>query len=101
MVELDTSKRWIQYFQGYWNSFFIAASATILTLYFSSLTAYAFIVYEFKGKKLIWAIILMLIMIPARVGIIVTRFMANLDLLNDYYSADSAFSRECANCLSL
>ncbi|MDZ7834640.1 MAG: carbohydrate ABC transporter permease [Alkalibacterium sp.] len=72
-------------FQGYWNSFFIAASATILTLYFSSLTAYAFIVYEFKGKKFIWAIILMLIMIPAQVSIIgFYRFMANLDLLNNY-----------------
>ncbi|GEK88350.1 carbohydrate ABC transporter permease [Alkalibacterium putridalgicola] len=72
-------------FQGYGNSFFIAASATILSLYFSSLTAYAFIVYEFKGKKLIWGIILLLIMIPTQVSIIgFYKFMANMDLLNNY-----------------
>lgn len=72
-------------FQGYGNSFFIAVSATILSLYFSSLTAYAFIVYEFKGKKLIWGIILLLIMIPTQVSIIgFYKFMANMDLLNNY-----------------
>ncbi|MFO8068750.1 MAG: carbohydrate ABC transporter permease [Alkalibacterium sp.] len=72
-------------FQGYGNSFFIAASATILSLYFSSLTAYAFIVYDFKGKKFIWGIILLLIMIPTQVSIIgFYKFMANLGLLNNY-----------------
>lgn len=72
-------------FQGYGNSFFIAASATILSLYFSSLTAYAFIVYEFKGKKLVWGIILLLIMIPTQVSIIgFYKFMANMNLLNNY-----------------
>lgn len=72
-------------FQGYGNSFFIAASATILSLYFSSLTAYAFIVYEFKGKKFIWGIILLLIMIPTQVSIIgFYKFMANMNLLNNY-----------------
>ncbi|SFC27143.1 ABC-type glycerol-3-phosphate transport system, permease component [Alkalibacterium subtropicum] len=72
-------------FQGYGNSFFIAASATILSLYFSSLTAYAFIAYDFKGQKFIWTIILLLIMIPTQVSIIgFYKFMANLDLLNNY-----------------
>ncbi len=72
-------------FQGYGNSFFIAASATILSLYFSSLTAYSFIVYDFKGKKYIWGLILLLIMIPTQVSIIgFYRFMANMNLLNNY-----------------
>lgn len=72
-------------FQGYGNSFFIAASATALSLYFSSLTAYSFIVYDFKGKKFIWGIILLLIMIPTQVSIIgFYRFMANMNLLNNY-----------------
>lgn len=72
-------------FQGYGNSFFIAATSTGLSLYFSSLTAYALIVYQFKGKKFLWGIILMLIMIPTQVSIIgFYRFMANLGLLNSY-----------------
>lgn len=72
-------------FQGYGNSFFIAATSTALSLYFSSLTAYALIVYQFKGKKFLWGIILMLIMIPTQVSIIgFYRFMANLGLLNNY-----------------
>lgn len=71
--------------QGYRNSFFIAASATTLSLYFSSLTAYALIVYEFKGKKIMWGLILMLIMIPSQVSIIgFYRFIANIGLLNNY-----------------
>lgn len=72
-------------FQGYGNSFFIAATSTGLSLYFSSLTAYALIVYRFKGKKFLWGIILMLIMIPTQVSIIgFYRFMANLGLLNSF-----------------
>lgn len=72
-------------FQGYWNSFFIAASATTLNLYFSSLTAYGLTIYDFKGRKMIWGIILMLIMIPAQVSIIgFYQFVANMGLLNSY-----------------
>jgi ABC-type glycerol-3-phosphate transport system permease component len=72
-------------FQGYGNSFFIAASSTALSLYFSSLTAYGLTIYKFKGRKMIWGIILMLIMIPAQVSIIgFYQFVANVGLLNSY-----------------
>ncbi|MFS8652859.1 MAG: carbohydrate ABC transporter permease, partial [Caldibacillus sp.] len=57
-------------FGGLTNSFIIAAGATILSLYFSSLTAYAFIAYEFRFKKFLFAIILGLIMIPTQVSLI-------------------------------
>ena len=36
---------------GFWNSFVIAAATTLVTIYFSMLTAYGIIAYEFKGKK--------------------------------------------------
>lgn len=72
-------------FEGYRNSFIIAAGSTTLSLYFSSLTAYAMIVYDFKFKKIIWEVILLLIMIPSQVSIIgFYRFMANMNLLNSY-----------------
>lgn len=72
-------------FQGYGNSFFIAASSTIINLYFSCLTAYGLTVYTFKGRKVAYAIILMLIMIPSQVSIIgFYQFMSNLGLINSF-----------------
>ena len=37
-------------FQGFKNSAFISASATVLCVYFSTLTAYGIFVYNFRGK---------------------------------------------------
>lgn len=72
-------------FQGYGNSFTLAAGSTILSMYFSSLSAYALTVYNFKGKKIINGIILFLIMMPPQVNIIgFYRFMSRLNLLNSY-----------------
>ena len=72
-------------FQGYGNSFIIAAGSTILSMYFSAMTAYAITVYDFKGKKLAMGIIMFLIMMPPQVNIIgFYRFMSELNLLNSY-----------------
>lgn len=72
-------------FQGYKNSFMIAALSTILSMYFSSLTAYGLVAYDFKGKKLITTFIIMLIMIPPQVSLLgFYRFMADVNLLNSY-----------------
>lgn len=72
-------------FQGYGNSFLIAAGSTVLSMYFSSLTAYAITVYDFKGKKLVTGLILFLIMMPPQVNIIgFYRFMGELSLLNSF-----------------
>ena len=45
-------------FDGYRNSLTIAGGSTILSMYFSCLTAYGFTVYEFKGKKILFSIVL-------------------------------------------
>lgn len=72
-------------FDGYLNSFTIAAGSTILSMYFSSLTAYGLVAYDFKGKNLISGFIIMLIMIPPQVSLIgFYRFMADVNLLNSY-----------------
>lgn len=72
-------------FEGYRNSFIVAFGSTALNLYFSSLTAYALTVYDFKGKAFFWGLVLALIMIPQQVSIIgFYRFMANINLLNSY-----------------
>ncbi|SEG11960.1 multiple sugar transport system permease protein [Caloramator fervidus] len=55
---------------GYKNSFIIAASVTILSSYFSALTAYGFYAYEFKGKKILFIFILIMMMIPNQLGLL-------------------------------
>ncbi len=52
---------------GLRNSFVISAGATILTVYFSTLTAYALVAYEWKLRALFFTIILAVMMIPSTV----------------------------------
>ena len=54
--------------RGMLNSLIISLSSAILTTYFSALTAYGIHVYDFKGKKLIFAFIIAIMMIPAQVS---------------------------------
>jgi len=53
--------------RGMLNSFIVAASASILSVYFSTLTAYAIHVYDFKLKKPMFTFILAVMMIPTQV----------------------------------
>ncbi len=55
---------------GLWNSFFIAISTSVLTVYFSTMTAYAIHAYDFVGKKYIFAFILGVMMIPTQVTVL-------------------------------
>ena len=72
-------------FNGFKNSFLIAAGATVLNVYFSALTAYGMIAYEFRGKKVLFAVILGLIMIPQQISMIgFYQFMNRLGLLNNF-----------------
>ena len=52
---------------GMLNSFIIAAASTVLSVYFSTMTAYAIHVYNFKLKKFMFTFILMIMMIPTQV----------------------------------
>mgnify|MGYP002868510293 CR=1 FL=1 len=54
---------------GFKNSLIISVSSTILTVYFSALTAYGLTVYNFKGRKVIFAIIVGVMMVPTAVNI--------------------------------
>jgi len=56
--------RGFQIWQGFSNSAFIAICATLLSVYFSALTAYGLHVYKFKGRTAIWIIILIIMMLP-------------------------------------
>ena len=70
---------------GFKNSAIIAFGSTILSVYFSALTAYGLTVYKFKGAKLLYAIILAIIMIPGQVtGTGFFMFMYQLEWTNSY-----------------
>lgn len=72
-------------FVGFKNSAIIAFGSTILSVYFSALTAYGLTVYKFKGAKLLYSIILGIIMIPGQVtGTGFFMFMYQLGWTNSY-----------------
>jgi len=58
------TERGFKIWQGFGNSTFIAVFVTLLCVYFSGLTAYGLHVYRFKGRTAIWAIILVIMMLP-------------------------------------
>lgn len=61
---------YVNLFLGFGNSLKVAVPATLLTAYFSSITAYALAVYKFKGNGLIFKVIVVFMMIPAQLSLI-------------------------------
>lgn len=52
---------------GLRNSVVVAAASALLSVYFSTMTAYAFHAYQFRMKKFLFTFILMIMMIPTQV----------------------------------
>lgn len=72
-------------FLGLWNSFKVAVPATILSSYFSALTAYALAVYKFKGKNIVFYTIVIFMMIPGQLSLIgFYNLISSLKLINSY-----------------
>lgn len=70
---------------GMRNSLIIATSSTVLALYFSTLTAYGLVVYNFKGRKFAFTFIMAVLMIPTQVSMVgFFTFMFKLNLVNTY-----------------
>jgi len=77
--------RRFQIWQGFGNSAFISICTTLLSIYFSALTAYGLHVYRFKGRMFLWTVILIIIMLPSTLSIIgFYQFMATLRLRDSY-----------------
>ena len=72
-------------FKGMLNSVLVAVPATLLTAYFSALTAYALAKYNFKGNKIIFGAILVFMMIPGQLSLIgFYNLCTRLHLVNSY-----------------
>jgi ABC-type glycerol-3-phosphate transport system permease component len=73
--------------RGFGNSLFVAVASTVITVYFSMLTAYGIVVYDFKGKTLFSNFIVVLVMIPTQLSIIgFFQYMSKLGLTDNYAS---------------
>jgi multiple sugar transport system permease protein len=73
--------------RGFSNSLFVAVASTIITVYFSLLTAYGIVVYKFKGKQLFSNFIVVLVLIPMQLSIIgFYQYMSKLGLTDNYAS---------------
>lgn len=71
--------------RGFGNSIFLAVASTAVTVYFSLLTAYGLVVYDFPGRKLFSNFVIVLVMIPMQLSIVgFYRFMSMLGLTDNY-----------------
>lgn len=74
-----------QIWQGFLNSLIVAVGSTALGIYFSSLTAYSLHVYNYRGRKFIWAFILFVMMLPASISFIgFYQFMSLIHLTDSF-----------------
>ncbi|GIP55812.1 carbohydrate ABC transporter permease [Paenibacillus vini] len=71
--------------RGFLNSFIISGSATILTVYFSSLAAYGLVTYDWKLRKPFFTFILCVMLIPSQASAIgFYQFMYKLHWTNNF-----------------
>jgi len=71
--------------QGLLNSAIISVSSTVLSVYFSCMTAYGLHIYRFAGRRIIWTVILVVMMLPSTLSFIgFYQFMVTLKLLDNY-----------------
>lgn len=72
--------------RGFLNSSIIAVASTLLSAYFGAFTAYGFVVYRFRGKKLLFSLILGVIMIPTTVNLIgVYKLVMTLGMIDTWW----------------
>ncbi len=71
--------------RGFANSLFLSFWVTVISVYFSLLTAYGIVVYDFPGKRLLNNFVLVLVMLPLQLSIIgFYHYMSELHLTDNY-----------------
>jgi ABC-type glycerol-3-phosphate transport system permease component len=77
--------RGFQIWQGFGNSAIISVSTTLLSVYFSAMTAYGLQIYRFRGRTALWTVILVIIMLPSTLSIIgFFQFISRIRLRDSY-----------------
>lgn len=76
----------VNIWDGFINSLIISVSFTILTGYFGALTAFGFAKYKFKGRRILFGVLLASMMLPAQLSIIgFYQLNLNLNMLNTFW----------------
>jgi len=71
--------------KGFMNSMIISTGATLCTVYFATLTAYALVVYDWKAKNGFFGFIMAVMMIPTQVvSIGFYQFMYRIHMTNNF-----------------
>ncbi|HZK12607.1 MAG TPA: carbohydrate ABC transporter permease [Atribacterota bacterium] len=74
-----------RYFYWYKNSLIIVLIFTTLSLFFSSMVGYGLAVYNFKGKNLLFFLVLIVMMVPLQILLLpLFKLMVTLKLINTY-----------------
>lgn len=81
----ETVFRYFNLIHGMGNSLIVGVPATLLTAYFSAMTAYGLAMYKFRGNKAVFLSILIFMMIPAQLSLIgFYNLCTKLHLVNSY-----------------
>ncbi|MBR3970740.1 MAG: carbohydrate ABC transporter permease [Ruminococcus sp.] len=71
--------------KGFFNSLIVSSFSTICTIYFSTMTAYALVAYDWKLRKPFFTLIMCILMIPAQVTSIgFYQFMYKIGMTNNF-----------------
>ncbi len=81
------SGEWIPYPRQFLNSLLIATSQTLLALTFSASAGYVFAKYSFRGKRMLFALAVLVVLIPRQVMVLpLFTWMNDLGLLDGPWS---------------
>jgi len=67
---LDALTQDVPFYRNMWNSIYIAVMATVTRLFFCSLGGFAFALYEFRGKRLLFGLVIASLLLPSLINII-------------------------------
>lgn len=60
----------IDFFGSMWNSLLVATVVTVLVLFFDSLAAFVFAKFDFPGRNVLFALLMLIFMVPAQMSAI-------------------------------
>ncbi|SDZ47845.1 arabinosaccharide transport system permease protein [Evansella caseinilytica] len=73
------------YWTWYGNSLIISALTIVLSLFFSSMVGYALAVYQFRGRNVIFILVLLILMVPFEILMLpLYRLMTFLGMIDSY-----------------
>ncbi|MFS8580406.1 MAG: carbohydrate ABC transporter permease [Novibacillus thermophilus] len=87
MDNLDQLQNAWPIWRALFNSVFVSGITTVSTVFFSALAGFAFAKYEFKGRELLFFVVLLVMMVPTQVMLVpMFIIMMNFDWIDTYYA---------------